>query len=62
MSALLVNEGATFGNHLGHGLLQLGSFLDEILDLLVKLGVISGTEAQLDDGHEDPASAVSVAA
>ena len=59
---LLVNEGAALGNHLGHGLLQLGPFLDEILDLLVELSEVPGTEAQLDDGDEDPAGAVSVTA
>ena len=62
MSNLLVNEGAALGDHLGYRLLQLGSFLDQILDLLVELSVIPGVEAELDDGDEDPASAVSVAA
>ena len=62
MRISLVNKGAALGDHLGYRLLQLGSFLDEILDLLVELSELSGIEAELDDGDEDPAGAVSVTA
>ena len=61
MRISLVNKGAALGDHLGYRLLQLGSFLDELLDLLVQLIEVTSIKAELDDVDQDSAGAVGVA-
>ena len=56
----LVKKGAAFCHHLGHSLLQLGSLLHKINDLLIQLVPVLRLEAKLDYGDKNPSSAVGI--
>ena len=55
-----IQEGASLGDHLGHGLLQLGALLHQVDDPLVQTRPVASFEGELYDCDKHPRCAVRV--